>query len=200
MPDEGRGGGDDGFGARNAHAPEEEEGEFADGPLEPAPVIEQLDESDEEYDWRDYIDDEPAELESILVKQEGSALSRETEERRSEEGNEVEDVVAGFRPQDEEGEDELREHADDDRVPVHGGAVVRGGVEEGDEDCEAEEADCPVGVRVVGGFGTGECADEDDGDCAQGAEPEAEFFGDEAYGEHAGVVPDEANGFLGGAY
>ena len=49
LPDEGRGGRHDGLGARDAHRPEEEDGEFADEPLQDAPVVEQLDERDEAW-------------------------------------------------------------------------------------------------------------------------------------------------------
>ena len=62
LADEGGGGGDDGFGAADAEGPEEEDGEFADEPLEDAGVVEELDEGDEEDDWGDYAGEEPAEF------------------------------------------------------------------------------------------------------------------------------------------
>jgi hypothetical protein len=70
LADERGGSGDDGFGAGDAHGPEEEKGEFADGPLEPAPVVQELDEGDEEDDGWDDVDDEPLQLEGVRAKEE----------------------------------------------------------------------------------------------------------------------------------
>lgn len=50
------------FGARNAHAPEEEDGEFLNEPLENAPVVQKLDEGDEENDGRNHTGKEPSQL------------------------------------------------------------------------------------------------------------------------------------------
>ena len=52
LTDEGRCGRNDSFGARDAHGPEEEDGEFADEPLQNSPVVEQLHEGNEEDDGR----------------------------------------------------------------------------------------------------------------------------------------------------
>ena len=50
------------FGARNAHAPEEEDREFLNEPLENAPVVQKLDEGDEENDGRNHTSKEPSQL------------------------------------------------------------------------------------------------------------------------------------------
>ena len=39
--------------ARDAHGPEEEDGEFPDGPLQDTGIVEELDEGDEKDDGRD---------------------------------------------------------------------------------------------------------------------------------------------------
>ncbi|KFZ05626.1 hypothetical protein V502_09953 [Pseudogymnoascus sp. VKM F-4520 (FW-2644)] len=59
LPDEGGGGGDDGFGAGDVHGVEEEVGEFGDEELEGAEVVEELDEGDEEDDGGDDVEEEP---------------------------------------------------------------------------------------------------------------------------------------------
>ena len=60
LADEGRGGCDDGFSARDSEGPEEGVGEFADEPLDEAEVVEKLDEGDEEDDRWDHTGEEPA--------------------------------------------------------------------------------------------------------------------------------------------
>lgn len=59
LADEGGGGGDDGFGARDVHGVEEEVGEFGDEELEGAEVVEELHEGDEEDDGGDDVEEEP---------------------------------------------------------------------------------------------------------------------------------------------
>ncbi|KFY34257.1 hypothetical protein V494_06924, partial [Pseudogymnoascus sp. VKM F-4513 (FW-928)] len=125
LPDEGGGGGDDGFGARDVHGVEEDVGEFGDEELEGAGVVEELHEGDEEDDGGDDVEDEPLEGEGFFIGEEDGAFVGEAEERSREVGDEVEDVVSCFSAQDEDGEDELREHAYDDRVPADHLAVPR---------------------------------------------------------------------------
>jgi hypothetical protein len=74
LADKGGRGCDDGFGAGDAHGPEEEEGEFFDGPLQRAPVVEELDEGDEEDYGGNDVDDEPLELEGVWGKEEFSTV------------------------------------------------------------------------------------------------------------------------------
>ncbi len=98
LTDERRGGGDDGLSTGNAHAPEEQGAEFADSPLQPAVVVEQLHEGDEEDDGWEYVDHPPVAAWELvtdgwLVEQELGSCSSEAEEGGSEEGNEGKDVV-----------------------------------------------------------------------------------------------------------
>ena len=58
LTDERRRRSDDCLGTRYSHGPEEEDGEFANEPLEDAPVVQELDEGDEEDDGRDNTEHE----------------------------------------------------------------------------------------------------------------------------------------------
>jgi hypothetical protein len=73
----------------------------------------------------------------------------EAEEITGKFGYEAEDVVACSGAEDEEGDDELDEHAYDDGVPFDVLAGTRCGVEDGDQDQQAEKADCAVCAGVV---------------------------------------------------
>ena len=96
-----------GLRARDSHGPEEEDGEFLDEPLDQSCVVEELDKGDEEDDcWNDG-DQEPGFGRDVCICEEFDAFFRESEEFSSEFGDEVEDVVAGFCAEDEQGNDEL---------------------------------------------------------------------------------------------
>lgn len=141
LADEGGGGGYDGFGAGDAHAPEEEDGEFPDKPLQDVAVVEELDNGDEEDDGGNHANEEPVaglDLDGLLVDcnvhvvelflgQEDHALLGEAEELTGQHGDKVKDVVAGLSAEHKERDDELDQHADDDRVPHDYLAVARGG-------------------------------------------------------------------------
>ncbi|KFZ20269.1 hypothetical protein V501_00235 [Pseudogymnoascus sp. VKM F-4519 (FW-2642)] len=185
---------DDGLSAGDVHGVEEEVSEFRDEELEGAEVVEQLDEGDEEDDGGDDVQDEPAQRQCVCVGEEFSSLACEAEQGLGEVGDEVEDVVSGLGAQDEDGEDELREHADDDGVPFDELAVLGGRPEEEDEDREAEAGDGAVGARVVLGLLAHHGADEDDGHGAQGAEGEAEAGGDHVDDALDDVPPEEGDG------
>ena len=62
LADEWRGCCDDSFSSRDAHTVEEGSGEFSNSPLKPPPIVEQLHKSNEEDDWWDDAEDEPAKL------------------------------------------------------------------------------------------------------------------------------------------
>jgi hypothetical protein len=114
LANKGRGSRDDGLGTGHTHGPEEEDGELANEPLEHAPVVEQLHERNEEDDWRDDTNQEPADAWNIWISQEDDTLVGEAEEFSGELGNEAEDVVTSGGSQDEETDDELHQHTNDD--------------------------------------------------------------------------------------
>lgn len=109
LSDERSRGRDNGLSARDAHAPEEKDGEFADEPLDDAPVVQHLHESDEEDDSRDDTSEEPTELGNALVGQEDDTVSSETKQTTRQERDEGEDVVTNARSENEECDDELDE-------------------------------------------------------------------------------------------
>lgn len=93
LADEGRGCCYDCFSPRDTHRVEEERGEFLDGPLEDAPVEEELDDGDEEDDGRNDIDEEVAELENVFVAEEDRAFRGESEEGLRKICYKVEDII-----------------------------------------------------------------------------------------------------------
>jgi len=109
LSDERSRGSDNGLGAGNAHAPEEEDGELADEPLDDAPVVQHLHEGDEEDDGGDNTGEEPRELRNGLVGQEDDTIAGESKQTTRQERDEGEDVVTNFRAQNEECDDELDE-------------------------------------------------------------------------------------------
>lgn len=191
LSDEGRRGGDDGLGAGNAHAPKEEHGEFADGPLENTGVVEKLDKRHEEDDGRDDSHQEPAvtRRESVL-HQEVNTLSGEFQQLSGQRGDEVEDVVSGLGPQYEERDDELHQHAHDDGVPDDLLAVPRGGPEDGQEHHQSEETDGPVLSAVVLGLLRGERTDDDDRHGHKRGAGDAKLLGNEGDKSRGGLIPD----------
>lgn len=191
LADEGGCGGGDGLGAGDAHAPEEENGELADGPLEHANVVEQLDDGHEEHDGRDHADDEPgAVVGGVVGDEEVDALHGEAEEAAREHGDEVEDVVAGLGAEHEERDDELHQHSDDDGVPDNEAVIARRQPEREEEDDEPKEADGPVGARVVGRFIGDERTDQDNTDGKEGGAGNAKTLGDEGHKPPGCLVPE----------
>jgi hypothetical protein len=94
LTDEGRGRSDDGLGTRDAHAPEEEDGELADEPLDSAPVVEELDKGDEEDDGRNDTGQEPMQRKNTLGRQERDTSVGEAKQITGQFGDESEDVTA----------------------------------------------------------------------------------------------------------
>jgi hypothetical protein len=107
LSDERRSRCNDSLGAGDLHAPEEEDGEFADEPLDDSPVVEHLDEGDKEDDGGDDASQEPGKRSHTRVSQELDTFAGETEELAGEKRDESEDVVANFCAKHEEGDDEL---------------------------------------------------------------------------------------------
>lgn len=150
LADERRGCCDDGFGSRDLHSVEEDCGELADGPLQPAPVVEELNEGDEEDDRGNDAEEEVVELEEVGTQEESSSFGSEAEERGGEEGDKVEDIITSLCAENEKGEDVLCEHAYNDGLPFDRLAVVGSSPETEDEDYETEQADSAVCSGVVG--------------------------------------------------
>lgn len=103
-------------------------------------------------------------------------------------------TYTGLGAQNEDGEDELREHANNDGVPLDELAVPRRGPEDEEEDDQAEARDRTVSARVVGRLLRDKGADQDDGECSDGGENRAEALGDVTDGALDDVLPDECDG------
>lgn len=213
LSDEGRGSGDDGLGARDAHGPEEEGRELADEPLDEADVVQELHERDEEDDGGQDRDQEPVDrFRNGIRGQESSTLVGKAKQLTSEGGDEVEDVtvqrldlhawggengeslLSGRGAQDEKGNDELHQHADNDRVPDNALPVSRSGPQSEDEDNQTEDADCTVGPGIVAALGAGKSANEEDSDDQQGSSRGPQLLGDERSKADPRVVPHEVHG------
>ncbi|TKW55004.1 hypothetical protein CTA1_13402 [Colletotrichum tanaceti] len=192
LADEGGGGGHDGLGARDAEGPEEEDGELLDEPLQEAAVVEQLDEGDEEDDGRDDGDEEPGAGGHLVVRQEREALPGEAQQGAGHLGDEGEDVVADARLEDEDGDDELGQHAADDGVPGDLAPVARRGGQQGDHEEQAEQGDGAAGPRVLARVVGDHGADEEDADGQQGGQRLVQPRGRQVVDPGHGVAPDEA--------
>ena len=101
---------------------------------------------------------------------------------------------SSFSTQDEDGEDELREHAYDDGVPLDQLAILGRRPEEEDEDHKSKARNRAVGARVVRRLLRHHRPDEDHGDGADGAQRQAETGGDHVHGALHDVLPDEGDG------
>lgn len=162
LADEGSGRGDDGLGARHAQGPEEEGSELADEPLDQPDVVQQLHQRDEEDDGRHDTRQEPRQLGDVARRQELHAVGRKAQQRARHLRNEGEDIVARLCAQHEHGDDELRQHAADDRVPRDLPPVARRGGQHGNHDHEAEQRHGPVGARVLARLSRDHGSDEED--------------------------------------
>ena len=109
LSDERGGGCNDCLSAGDAHAPEEEDGELSDEPLDDTPVVKHLHEGDEEDDSGNDAGDKPRVVGNVLVGQEDDTVAGETEQLTRQCGDEGEDVVANARSENEECDDELDE-------------------------------------------------------------------------------------------
>jgi hypothetical protein len=194
LTDERRRRSDDSFGTRYAHGPEEEDGEFSDEPLENTPVVQELNERDEEDDgWND-TSKEPAELGDGRIGQKGHTIVRESKEKTGELGDEVEDVVSSSGAQDEQRNDELKKHTNDDGVPVDLGSVARSGPETEDEDSKTKERDRTVGAGVVLALLTGKGTDDNHSNGQSSTCRHAHLLWDETCESNTSVVPYPVHG------
>jgi hypothetical protein len=191
LTDERRGGSDNGLGTRDLHGPEEEDGEFSNEPLEDTPVVQKLDERHEEDDRRHNTGKEPGKIGNRIISQENHTLVSETQKQTSELGNESEDIVSGLGPQDEEGNDELAQHADNDGVPYNLGPVAGGCPEEGEEDYQAKQTDSAVGAGVVQTLLAGKGSHDDDSDGQSSASRNSHLLRNEVADSNSSVVPNE---------
>jgi hypothetical protein len=191
LADERRGGSDNGLGTRDLHGPEEEDGEFSNEPLEDTPVVQKLDERHEEDDRRHNTGKEPRKIWDRVISQENHTLVSETQKQTGELGNESEDIVSGFGPQDEQGNDELAQHADNDGVPYNLGPVAGGGPEEGEENYQAEQTDGAVGAGVVQTLLASKRSHDDDSDGQSGASRDSHLLGHKVADSDTSVVPNE---------
>lgn len=104
---------------------------------------------------------------------------------------------SSFSTQDEHGEDELREHAHDDGVPLDQLAVLRCRPEEEDKHEKAKARHRTVGARIIRRLLRDHRADEDNGDSANGSERQAEAGGDHIHDTLHNVLPEEGDGNQG---
>jgi hypothetical protein len=194
LSDEGRSSSHHGLGAGHAQTPEEEDGEFADEPLEDAIVVQNLDKRNEEDDRRDDTSQEPVQIDDTVGRQERSTLVGETEQCAGQERDEVENIVAGLCSQDKDGNDELGQHAANDRVPSDLAAISRCDVEQGKHHCQTEQRDSSVSAGVVIRLFGHKRAHENDRQGHEGSQPDAQLLGDDLIDAHTGVVPDKVHG------
>lgn len=182
LTDERRGSCDDGFGSRDLHSVEEHGGELSDSPLEPSPVVEELDKGNEEDDGGNDTEEEVVEFEKVGAEQESGTLGSECKQGCSEESDEVEDIVSSLGSQDKESENVLGEHTNDDGLPLDGLAVVGGHVETKDEDDKTEQTDSAVGSGVIGGLVAGESTDDEHSNGSSSSQWQSQLLGDHLVG------------------
>lgn len=217
LSDEGRCGSDDSLGTGNLHAPEEEDGELSDEPLEDAPVVEDLDNGHEKDDGGQDTSEEPVKLCNGIGSQECNTSVGKTKKITSHLGDESEDVTgekkrlagllviscgrrggkenvqSSLGTQDEEGNDELNQHADNDGVPLDPRTITRSDVEDTDKDKKTEQADGTVGAGVVGALLGSKGTDDDDGNAKGSTSNDSQLLGDQVLDAHTRVVPDEVH-------
>ncbi|XPS80098.1 hypothetical protein M3J09_012060 [Ascochyta lentis] len=190
LTDERRSRSDDSLGTRDAHGPEEEDGELADEPLDETPVVQELHERNEEDDGGDDTSEEPTLCWHSRICEEDDTVVGEPEEQTGKLRDEVEDVETNAGSQHEKGDDELSQHSNDDGVPVDH-LLVAGGQPEGeDEDSQTEEGDGTVGTRVVLALLTSHGTDDDDSNGKGSASGNTHLLGDELSDSDSSVVPD----------
>lgn len=190
LTDERRCRSDNGLGTRDTHSPEEEYGEFANEPLENAPVVQELDERDEKDDRRDDTCEEPSELGNAFGCEENDTVVGKAEKKTSKLGDEVENVESNSSAQDKQGNDELEQHADNDCVPVDHAPVARSRPKSEDENAQTEEGHSTIGTCVVLAFLADECTNDDYSNRQSGTSWHAHLLGDEIREANSSVIPD----------
>ena len=102
--------------------------------------------------------------------------------------------TANPRPQHKKRNDKLRQHPHDHRMPLHHRPIPRRQIQRRDKHQQPKHANRPIRTRVVRALGARECADEDDGDGAEGREREAKALGDHLDNAEGRGGPDRAHG------
>lgn len=180
LSDERRGSSYNGLGTGDAHEPEEECGGLDDEPLQDIEVVQELDQGNEEDDGWDNGDKEPARGWDGTGGQKDDSVICETEEVPGSLGDEVEDIVTGLGSENEEGNDELRQHAHDNCVPDNLLTVPRGSPQCEEEDDQSEETNSAVIASIVCRFARHKCANKDDCDCHECSARNPELLGDKS--------------------
>lgn len=181
---------DDGFGTRDAEGPEEEDGKFANEPLDETQVVAELDKGDEEDDGRDNTGKEPGKVGNRVVSQEDDTRIGETEQSAGHLGNEAEDVITSLGLEHKDSDDELGEHTTNDGVPGNLPPIARSEGEEADHDEEAEDGDGPHGASVLADLFRDHAAEEEDTDCTKGSKRLMELIRDQSIPPMDCVLPD----------
>ena len=104
-------------------------------------------------------------------------------------------LTADSRPQHEHRNDELHQHAHDNRVPPDRLSIPRRRPQAGQQDNQPEQADGAVGPGVVLALLADEGADKDDGDGQQRAKWNPQPLWDHGAEAHARVVPHKVHRF-----
>lgn len=194
LTDERRGSGHDGLGARDTQTPEEEDGEFADEPLDEADVVQDLDERDEEDDGGHDAGQKPVKVDDARSGQERNTLVGKSEKLSGQEGDEIKDVVTSLGSEDKDGNNELSQHATDHRVPPDLATILRGSPQQGNHDGKTEERNGAVATGIVVRLLRDKGADQDDSNGTEGGQPDAEFLRNVIDGAHDGIVPSPGHG------
>ncbi|KAI3480758.1 hypothetical protein L1887_57024 [Cichorium endivia] len=194
LADEGRGGGNDSLGTRDAHELEEEPGELANGPRHDAEVREQHDERHEEDDGRERVDEKVV-LAGEVTPEEGSTTQLTLGEQVS--GSESEppgnaEESAGF--ENEKTNDHLQTETGHDGLELNSSAAGRDAVEEGVDKEDTEERASAVAVARLGYLLDAESAAEVEGEKGEPAETNLTVMRDHAPGPGDTGGPSGANG------
>lgn len=193
LSDERGGGSDNRLCARNTQSPEHKGGKLLDEPLQETNVVEDLNQGDEEDDGRNDTEKEPRDLRGFLVGEESNTFMSKAQKITSTVSNKFEDVVTNAGSQDEKADDVLRQHADDDGLPVDAAAVCAGEPEDENHDQHTKQTDSSVRTIVVGDFLGSEAAHNDDSQSSSATKRDPKFRGDHIDDDNDGAIPDPAN-------
>lgn len=181
--------------------------------MQRSPVVEQLDEGDEEDDGRNDTREEPWQARDRVIGEEDDAVVGEMQQlcgrmlaatrqlitaMRSftlrKVRDEGENVIASSGAKHEEGDYELDQHAHYDSVPLDRFPVLGRGPENEQEHDQAEQTHGAVGARVVRRLLAGKRTSDDDSDGQERTGWDSQPLGDERGKAHACVVPNKVHG------
>lgn len=197
LTNEGRSSSDDGLGTGDTKSPEDKGGHLADEPLQEANVVEDLDNGDEEDDGGNDTPEEHGQLRCLLVGQEGHTITGKTQEVAGASRNPLEDIQTDLGAQHEQTNDVLRQHTNDDGVPVDTATVLASRPEAEEDNSQTKQADGTVLAGVVGALLRDEGANKDNGDGTGGADKGTELGRNKLDNLDDGTLPNPTNG-LGG--